>query len=373
MDVCKIGIVGLGNAGQAIHVPVVSASKRAVLAGVFDPRNGFAKKYISHAKKQGLLSHTTRPVIFPSFRSMLDDTGIDAVVICTPHEFHVPMSMEALKTGKAVLCEKPICTSIPEAKEFLSHLESNGLENQFSLGYMWTRDPAVIALREMIDKCDHGFSPKPTSASQFSLTGNVDSWMGGFKPLKGRKSPLFQRVRPAAVTTPEERQAYEWFINVWSHASNLMQALFKTPVAISEARIWNGGNSFTWIEDYGTFKSINYFSWVIGKEFQRGLLVQYSDASFDLRFPPPIARAPGHLDITERGSTTTFVPPEHAKWAYEANFDLFLDLIGGGAGEEARQAHAAELRNAITDIRIAEAFIESAKKRQAISIEVDQP
>jgi len=53
------------------------------------------------------------------YRGFLSDPAIDAVHICTPNALHFPMAMAALEAGKHVLCEKPLATSVAEAKEML--------------------------------------------------------------------------------------------------------------------------------------------------------------------------------------------------------------------------------------------------------------
>ncbi|CAN5402978.1 Gfo/Idh/MocA family oxidoreductase [soil metagenome] len=54
---------------------------------------------------------------FKDFRKMLDEVkGIDAVVVSTPDHMHAPASMDAMKRGKHVYCEKPLTHSMYEAK-----------------------------------------------------------------------------------------------------------------------------------------------------------------------------------------------------------------------------------------------------------------
>jgi predicted dehydrogenase len=54
------------------------------------------------------------------YREFLSDPGIDAVHICTPNQLHFPMAKAALAAGKHVLCEKPLATSVAEARELVS-------------------------------------------------------------------------------------------------------------------------------------------------------------------------------------------------------------------------------------------------------------
>ena len=45
---------------------------------------------------------------------ILSDPAIDLIDICLPPHLHVPMTLDALKAGKSVICEKPLATSLAE-------------------------------------------------------------------------------------------------------------------------------------------------------------------------------------------------------------------------------------------------------------------
>jgi len=53
---------------------------------------------------------------YTDFRKLLDQKGIDAVVVATPDHTHAPATMMALKAGKHVYCEKPLTHSVYEAR-----------------------------------------------------------------------------------------------------------------------------------------------------------------------------------------------------------------------------------------------------------------
>jgi predicted dehydrogenase len=60
------------------------------------------------------------------YRKVLEDPSIDAVHICTPNAQHYPMAVEALEAGKHVVCEKPLATTVDEARALVAAAEKAG-------------------------------------------------------------------------------------------------------------------------------------------------------------------------------------------------------------------------------------------------------
>ena len=60
------------------------------------------------------------------FDAVLADGSIDLIDICLPPHLHFEMSMAALKAGKHVVCEKPLCTSLRDADALAAQAEASG-------------------------------------------------------------------------------------------------------------------------------------------------------------------------------------------------------------------------------------------------------
>ena len=79
---------------------------------------------------------------------MCEDDEIDAVMVATPKQVHVPVALEAVKHGKNVLVTKPLSDSEEAARELV---EAAGVVNMMSLGMRFS--DSVIYLRGLIEHC----------------------------------------------------------------------------------------------------------------------------------------------------------------------------------------------------------------------------
>jgi predicted dehydrogenase len=94
------------------------------------------------------------PTIASDYRQILSDPAIDAVHICTPNAQHFPMAKDALRAGKHVLCEKPLATSVEEAKELVSLAGQHHVRNCVCHNLRYY--PMVQQMRRMCEAGDLG-------------------------------------------------------------------------------------------------------------------------------------------------------------------------------------------------------------------------
>jgi predicted dehydrogenase len=81
-------------------------------------------------------------------RDILSDDSIDAVVVATPTRTHGSIVREALRAGKHVLVEKPLCTSVAEGRELGALAESLG--RVLMVGHVFLFHRGIMRLRELI-------------------------------------------------------------------------------------------------------------------------------------------------------------------------------------------------------------------------------
>ncbi|MEM8732128.1 MAG: aldo/keto reductase [Pseudomonadota bacterium] len=91
---------------------------------------------------------------YPSYHDLLSDETVDAVYIATPHVSHAQISLDAIRAGKAVLCEKPggLC-----ANEVTAVLEAAAGAGAFYVeGLMYRAHPQIARLVDLLQSGEIG-------------------------------------------------------------------------------------------------------------------------------------------------------------------------------------------------------------------------
>ncbi|MGF1677578.1 MAG: Gfo/Idh/MocA family protein [Candidatus Methylacidiphilales bacterium] len=90
------------------------------------------------------------PGAYTRLDEMLDRESIDAVTIVTPDPLHKPLSLQCLKAGKHVLCEKPLALNHTDAVEMAHMARKTGVVNMVNFSY---RDwPALQGLARTVSE-----------------------------------------------------------------------------------------------------------------------------------------------------------------------------------------------------------------------------
>jgi predicted dehydrogenase len=137
-DRVRVGIVGTGAISQVVHVPVFSEREDVELVAVAD-----ADKH----KAEALSRRFQIPLVLDSDALIARD-DLDAVVICTPNQFHEAMAIAALEAGKHVFVERPLAITSAGAARVVKAAEKSGTVLIAGMPHRFR--PGVIALRDFI-------------------------------------------------------------------------------------------------------------------------------------------------------------------------------------------------------------------------------
>jgi predicted dehydrogenase len=84
------------------------------------------------------------------WRELIRRPDVDIVDICTPPGTHAEIAVAAAAAGKAVICEKPLAVSYPQAASALDAVRAAGVLN--AVGFNYRRLPAVSLMKRMVDE-----------------------------------------------------------------------------------------------------------------------------------------------------------------------------------------------------------------------------
>ena len=105
----NVAIIGAGGFARRVHLPNLQKLKKDFSIHVVMSRSGTNAKAIA---KQYEAAYATT-----DYEEVLADSSVDMVFICTRHNLHAKMVIQALKAGKHVFVEKPLCLTLEELSE----------------------------------------------------------------------------------------------------------------------------------------------------------------------------------------------------------------------------------------------------------------
>ena len=83
------------------------------------------------------------------WRALIADPAVEVVSITTPNALHAPMAIAALEAGKHVWCEKPMATSLADARRMADAAKASGRVTV--LGYNYIQNPMVRQIDALLD------------------------------------------------------------------------------------------------------------------------------------------------------------------------------------------------------------------------------
>lgn len=100
-----VGVIGVAGQGEYDWTNIVAGG--AEIVAWCDVDKSRTKKALEEFPKAPLYS---------DYRRLLDQKGIDAVLVATPDHMHAPITLAALRAGLHVFCEKPLTRTVYEAR-----------------------------------------------------------------------------------------------------------------------------------------------------------------------------------------------------------------------------------------------------------------
>ncbi len=134
------GIIGLGNIARSFANDFKYTKGGRLL--------GAASRSLE--KSQRFCAEYEIPKAYGSYTELINDKEIDALYIATPHNLHFELSLQAIRAGKAILCEKPITTSENDLLILQKEAQSH---KTYLMEAMWTYFlPPILKVQKWIQE-----------------------------------------------------------------------------------------------------------------------------------------------------------------------------------------------------------------------------
>lgn len=166
------GVIGIIGAGNFTKMTVMPALKNSGAHYKYIASNGGVTG-TSLAQKYGIANSTT------DYKTILDDSDVDLVLITTRHNLHASMVIETLRSGKNVFVEKPLALNLDELNEIIEVQKQT--RKNVTVGFNRRFSPHIQKIKQIV-----GDSPMNVIATMNAGAIPPNIWVHDMKVGGGR-------------------------------------------------------------------------------------------------------------------------------------------------------------------------------------------
>lgn len=148
MKKIKVGIIGCGGIANGKHLPAIKKNDNIEIVAFCDlVEEKAVKAKTEYGQEDGR--------IYTDYKKLLgEEKDIIAVYVLTPNKSHSSISIDAMRAGKHVMCEKPMAKTFEEAKEMVEVAKETG--KILTIGYQNRYRTDSIYLKSACENGDLG-------------------------------------------------------------------------------------------------------------------------------------------------------------------------------------------------------------------------
>ena len=136
----KIGIIGAGNYTSAMIIPCLAKAHARIK--YIASAQGLSAKIL--ARRAGAENATS------DYQNILRDPEVDLVMVTTRHNLHARMVIEALRNGKSVFVEKPLCLNETELDDIIQAYQEAPEGTTLTVGFNRRFSPFAEKMRRLL-------------------------------------------------------------------------------------------------------------------------------------------------------------------------------------------------------------------------------
>jgi predicted dehydrogenase len=292
MQRVRVGVIGLGEVAQIIHLPILEAlADRYEIGAICDISPSLLNVI---GDRYGIEQRYT------DFNELVRQPDLDAVFVLNSDEYHADGVIGAVQNGKHVLVEKPMCLTLREAEEIIRARDEAGV--QVMVAYMRRFAPAFLqAVDEVRGLESIGYARIRDIIGRNRLIidqANAVHRPGDFPAgaQEDRTARATRLVQEAIGDVPAEFvRAYRLLLGLNSHDLSAMRELLGVPQRVVAARQWRGGNYLTALFEYDGYCAVLETGVDDQVRFDAHIEVYGPDKSVRIQYDSPYIR---HLPTT---------------------------------------------------------------------------
>lgn len=250
MKKLRVGLIGLGEVAQIIHLPILQAlDDRYAIGALCD---------ISPSLLQWAGEHYGVEHLFQDAQALAQQPDLDAVFVLNSDEYHAECAIAAARNNKHVLIEKPMTLTPADADALIKARDEAGV--QVMVGYMRRYAPAFAkALEELPSLGGIDYVRVRDIIGQNRLIIEQSSNVRRFQDIP--KEAIDDRAARAARMVDEVlgdapravKNSYRLLCGLNSHDLSAMRELIGMPKRVLSATHWNDGYYITATFEYDGF------------------------------------------------------------------------------------------------------------------------
>jgi predicted dehydrogenase len=330
----RVGVIGLGEVAQVTHLPILRVLReRYRLTAICD----ISPSLIADVGDRFDVPENAR---YLDYTDLVARDDLDLVFVLNSDEYHADCAIAAMRAGKHVMVEKPMCLMLTDAQAMIRERDAAGV--QLMVGYMRRYAPAFLQAVERSRAME-----RITYVRVRDIIGQnrliIDQVEPVFRPVdipaaasSDRQERAVRMVREAiGEADPELTRNYRLLCGLSSHDLSAMRELIGVPQGVLAATSWNGGSWLHVIMDYGDFQAVLETGVDSQVRFDAHIEVYGETSSFRIEYDTPYIRhLPTRLYIEETVGeqlARTEIRPTYAD-PYTRELEYLHDALVNGTG-----------------------------------------
>jgi predicted dehydrogenase len=342
----RVGVLGCGPISQIAHFDACRKARNAELYAICDLANDLLGKMAAiHDPK----------ITYRHLDQMLEDPAVEAVIVATADQFHIPICRQVLAAKKHILVEKPLGLRVEECEELRAEAARAGVV--FQIGNNRRFDPGVAFAQKFIrDELGALLALKAwycDSTFRYTMTDNL-------QPIVHSSA---NARKPEGNPKADKRRYF-----LLTHGSHLVDtARFLAGEIISvRARLLERADAFCWfIETEFASGALGHLDLTIPVrgDFEEGFRIYAEHGSVNARVHLPWFHKAADVECFSAKDRQYHRPLGEDAHTYKLQIEAFADTILNGAPQ-----HGANLDDGIAAVRALVAISRSVAQNKAIKL-----